>query len=88
MDIAGFARPELEDGQIAENTRNTTRNAVSGQAVPNVPIAPDIPIAPVEQNIQNNDAPNIERIQVSDLSSVAATINPLDSKKKNWQTWS
>src|SRR5712691_4155566 len=88
MDIAGSYRSELEDGEIAENTRNTTCNAVSGQAVPNVPIAPDIPIAPVEQNIQNNDAPNIERIQLSDLSSVAATINPLDSKKKNWQTWS
>ena len=88
MDIGGPARSELEDGQIAENTRNIPRDPIPGSTVPNVPSTPHIQNAPIDQNAQNNAAPNIERIQVSDLSSVASTINPLDSKKRNWQTWS
>ena len=89
MDIGGSTiQLELEDGQIAEaicNTRNIPRNATSRNPALN---APDVPNAPINQPIQNNDAINIEHIQVSDLSAVASTINPLDLQKKNWQTWS
>src|SRR5712691_9759971 len=88
MDIAGSSQFELEDGQIAETTHNNPRNAPPGQNVPNIPSVPNVSNTPIEHITQNNDAPNIKHVQVSDLSAVASTINPLDSQKKNWQTWS
>ena len=88
MDIGGSARSKLEDGQIAENTCNIPCDPIPGQTVPNIPSTPDIPNTPINQNTQSNATLNIEHIQVSDLSSVAVTINPLDSKRRNWQTWS
>ena len=83
MDIAGSSQFKLEDGQIAETTHNNPRNAPPGQNVLNVPSVLNFSNTPIKHIAQNNDAPNIEHIQVSDLSAVASTINPLDSQKKN-----
>src|SRR5260221_9735066 len=79
MDIAGSSQFELEDGQIAETTHNNPRNAPPGQNVPNIPSVPNVSNTPIKHITQNNDTPNIKHIQVSDLSAVASTINPLDS---------
>src|SRR6266705_1937428 len=76
MDIAGAQHPEGEEASNPSTLRGT---APDGPQTPITPVAPVLP--------QHVHPIMIKCISVSDLAG-ASTPTQLDSRKKNWQSWS